>query len=542
MQGCTKEHGSGLQSGEQEPLKQAGVGVGVAESTLPQDETLERAAKAHHETPWCGRRQAARQCAHRRRRLAGRLCRSRSLACPGPSWQRRPVTSALGGGSHAPRRFVRPSSGVRSQACRTARRGAVCSRAAFYHFSGGISEEESTTMAAGKGVQESTPAYLGGLLDAGEGNMVTLAAGETRLVAHTAVLVTGSPVFAAMFRHNMEESGSGLVDIRDVDGPVLRELLTFMYTFHAPQLASMAAQLLVAADKYGVLSLKAQCEQQLATALAVDNAAATAVLAVRHCCPGLRLTTISYIKGRTHEVMATQGWADAVRTQPEDVIEVSKLLAETPESSVPATADCRPTSTSHGTQPLSDCGRTPTAAARHTPPPPDDSAVSRLRLLSEAERGRRLIEAAKEGVVEQLCRLLAAGADVGVRDRAWYSRTALHWAAVWGHVGAASCLIGASVEVDARGSRQTTPLHFAAANGHTALVQVLLDASADPNGRDDLGLTPLHLAARWGQTGVAVELLQAGADSVARDGGGRTPLDLAMQNNEQQLVEMLQQR
>ncbi|XP_049771206.1 GA-binding protein subunit beta-2-like [Schistocerca cancellata] len=128
---------------------------------------------------------------------------------------------------------------------------------------------------------------------------------------------------------------------------------------------------------------------------------------------------------------------------------------------------------------------------------------------------------------------------MGVRGRAWYSRTALHWAAVWGHVGAASCLIGAGAEVDARGSRQTTPLHFAAANGHTALVQMLLDASAEPNGRDDLGLTPLHLAARWGQTGVAVELLQVGAD---RDGGGRTHLDLAMQNNEQQLVEMLQQR
>ncbi|XP_049771205.1 ankyrin repeat domain-containing protein 65-like [Schistocerca cancellata] len=138
-----------------------------------------------------------------------------------------------------------------------------------------------------------------------------------------------------------------------------------------------------------------------------------------------------------------------------------------------------------------------------------------LQLLSEAERGRRLIEAAKEGAVEQMCRLLAAGAEMGVRDRAWYSRTVLHWAAVWGHVGAASCLIGAGAEVDARGSRQTTPLHFAAANGHTAL---------------------------GGQTGVAVELLQAGAVSVARDGEGRTPLDLAMQNNEQQLVEMLQQR
>ncbi|XP_049945397.1 ankyrin homolog [Schistocerca serialis cubense] len=396
-------------------------------------------------------------------------------------------------------------------------------------------------MAASNEVQESTVVHLGDLLDEGKGAMVTLVAGETRLVAHRAVLVTGSPVFASMLQHDTLEVGSCLVNITDVEGPVLRELLTYMYTLRAPRLASMAPRLLIAADKYCVSSLKAQCEQQLAAALAVDNAAATAVLAVRHCCPGLRQTAVSYIKGHTYQVMATQGWADAVRTQPEDVVELSRLLAETPpESSTPATAVCGPSSSSSspGTQPPSDHGRSPAVAAQHTPPPPDDAAVSRLRGLPRAKRGRRLIEAAKVGAVEQLRALLAAGADVTVRDEGNW--TALHWAADRGHVGAASCLVGAGAEVGARSREQSTPLHWAAYNGHTAVVRLLLAAYADPNVRDRYGRTPLHWAVRNVQAEVVAELLQAGADRGGRDDMGRTPLELAMNN--QELVDMLKER
>ncbi|XP_047100910.1 poly [ADP-ribose] polymerase tankyrase-1-like [Schistocerca piceifrons] len=388
-------------------------------------------------------------------------------------------------------------------------------------------------MAAGNEAQHSTPVYLGALLDDGEGATVTLVAGETRLVVHRAVLVAGSPVFAAMFRHDTAESRGGLVDVADVDGPVLRELLTYLYTLRAPQLASLAPRLLVAADKYGVASLKAQCEQQLAAGLTVDNAAATAVLAVRHCCPGLRQTAVSYIKGHTHRVMATQGWADAVRTQPEDVVELGKMLAETPpESSTPASPG-----PSAATQPPSG------AAARHTPPPPDDAAVSRLRSLSQRERGRRLIEAARQGAAEQLRELLAAGADVGAREE-WGGRwTALHLAAGRGHVAAASCLVGAGAEVDARTSRgQQTPLHWAADSGRAGVVRLLVDASADLNARDRRGQTPLHRAAERGRAEAAAELLLAGADRGARDEEGRTPLDLARKYGKQQLVDMLRQR
>ncbi|XP_049843302.1 putative ankyrin-containing lipoprotein Lxx09580 isoform X8 [Schistocerca gregaria] len=398
-------------------------------------------------------------------------------------------------------------------------------------------------MAATSEVEESTVVHLGDLLDEGKGAVVTLVAGETRLVAHRAVLVTRSPVFASMFQHDTLEVGSSLVNITDMEGPVLRELLTYMYTLRAPRLASMAPQLLTAADKYCVSSLKAQCEQQLATALAVDNAAATAVLAVRHCCPGLRQTAISYIKGHTYQVMATQGWADAVRTQPEDVVELSRLLAETPpEPSAPAAAVCGPSSSSSSssssTQPHSDHGGTPAVTAQHTPTPPEDAAVSRLRSLPRKKRAGRLIEAAKVGAVEQLRALLAAGADVMVREES--SWTALHWAAYRGHVGAASCLVGAGAEVGARSRKQSTPLHWAAYNGHTAVVRLLLAAYADPNVRDRYGRTPLHWAVRNVQAEVVAVLLQAGADRAGRDDMGRTPVELAMNN--QELVDMLKDR
>ncbi|XP_049955419.1 speckle-type POZ protein-like [Schistocerca serialis cubense] len=134
------------------------------------------------------------------------------------------------------------------------------------------------------------------------------------------------------------ESGSGLVDITEVNRPVLKELPTFMYTLRALQLVSLAPQLLVTADKYGVASLKAQCEQQLVTVLTVENAAATAVLVVQHWCPGLRQTAVSSVKGHMYQVMSS-GRVCIASAQPcVAIIEVSRLLAETPPEFRPGAA------------------------------------------------------------------------------------------------------------------------------------------------------------------------------------------------------------
>lgn len=63
------------------------------------------------------------------------------------------------------------------------------------------------------------------------------------------VPIARSPVFAAMFEHEMEERKQNKVAIIDVDQDVLKEMLRFIYTGKSPNLEKMADDLLAAADK-----------------------------------------------------------------------------------------------------------------------------------------------------------------------------------------------------------------------------------------------------------------------------------------------------
>ncbi|XP_049767815.1 GA-binding protein subunit beta-1-like [Schistocerca cancellata] len=237
--------------------------------------------------------------------------------------------------------------------------------------------------------------------------------------------------------------------------------------------------------------------------------------------------------------MMTQGWADAVVSHPQSVVELTRLIAEPPaDTSAPPSPEGRPDS-----QPRSDPSRTavttaPPAAPRHSPPP-DDAVVSRMRSISEEERGRRLIQAAKLGMEEELQVLLAAGANVRVRDENWSGWTALHWAAQWGHVEAVRRLVQGGAELDARDNCQSTPMHLAAFSGHTTVVKMLAASSADPNARNQWGATPLHCAAYCGYADVAAALLEVGANREVRENMGRTALDLVRLNKHEHLEKML---
>ncbi|XP_046984082.1 cortactin-binding protein 2-like isoform X3 [Schistocerca americana] len=511
--------------------------------------------------------------------------------------------------------------------------------------------------------KETPTVGLSALLDAGEGAVVTLVAGDARLAAHRAVLASRSPVFEAMFRHDPLEASNGQVAVQDVEGPVLRQLLAYLYTLQAPRLPSMSAQLLAAADKYGVSALKAECELQLAAQLSVGTAAATAALAVRHSSDSLKQAAIKFIRAHLVQVIFTPGWADALRSQPQDMADVYRLLLETPMETryadahreantgtplqtpsnttaqrqrLPATADGRTTpatelhsnrgwtsvtaappttlhstlwpdgstaSTLHtpasteisvapttqlqsnngdhsqtsasattptvasptlstdstaitllsspstavsrttpSTQPLSDHSWSRDAAAlttmsTHDTPPPDSVAIALLRTLSGEEKGRRLIQAAILGSMEELQALLAAGVNLGARDmNEW---TPLHWAAGRGYEEMVRRLLAAGADVGARDKFQQTPLHLAAWAGRPAVVSLLSASSADPNARDVDGWTPLHSAAFNDETEAATALLEAGADKGAIDNNGRTPLDIARQYNQQQVIDVL---
>ncbi|XP_047100874.1 protein phosphatase 1 regulatory subunit 12C-like [Schistocerca piceifrons] len=276
-----------------------------------------------------------------------------------------------------------------------------------------------------------------------------------------------------MFAHDMLEASCGQVSIDDVEGPVLRLLVAYTYTLQAPQLPDTAAQLLSAADKYGLSALKAACERQLISQLAVETAAATAVTAVRHSCPDATRAAVAFIKDHP-QVMATRGWADAVLEYPQEVIEVSSMLGEPPAEASSPTATGGGSTPSSDSQPLSGHSQTAAAAApptsaRHTPPP-DDAAVCRFR---DGDGFTALHYAARRGHAAVVRLLLSAASDPNARDR--WGQTPLHLAACWGHAEAAAALLQAGADRGVRTNFGETPLDFAREENHHEIVEMLTE-------------------------------------------------------------------
>ncbi|XP_049796031.1 ankyrin-2-like [Schistocerca nitens] len=402
---------------------------------------------------------------------------------------------------------------------------------------------ESLTVGLVQEAEEATAVDLGALLDAGDGAVVTLLAGDTRLVAHRAVLAARSAVFAGMLRRlTLEASSSSQLTLSDTEGPVLRQVLAYLYTLQVPQLPSMAPKLLVAADVYGLSVLKAHCEQQVVAQLSVETAAAAGVIAIRHSANRLKQAAVAFIKAHLLHVMATQGWAEAVVNDPQTVVELVRLIAETPtDTSTPSAGESRTGPSPQPHSGHSDDGRRPATPAPPTSPQaapqPDDAAVSLLRYLSGEEKGKMLVAAAKEGSVSKVRTLLAVGADVEAMDE--NQQNALHGAAAKGHVEVVRLLLEEGADVNARDLWRNTPLHQAAWNDNAAVVRLLAASSADCNARDDTGNTPLHDAAQRGQADAAIALLEAGADREVWNYDGDTPLDLAEWNNHEWLIDIL---
>lgn len=106
--------------------------------------------------------------------------------------------------------------------------------------------------------------------------------------------------------------------------------------------------------------------------------------------------------------------------------------------------------------------------------------------------------------------LLKEGADFTAVEQE-YQRTALHIAAMLGHLGAVKQLSQADI-INQTDSQHETALHMACYRGHTTVVKALLTAGADINATTAFGDNPLSLAVFAGHKDIAKLLLTQGAD------------------------------
>jgi speckle-type POZ protein len=102
-----------------------------------------------------------------------------------------------------------------------------------------------------------------------------------------------------MFEHKMLENERSRVEIEDIDGDIMLEILRFIYTGKTQNIEKLADALLSASDKYCLERLKVQCEETLCTTIDKDNVADTLILADLHSATQLRQQAIDFINTHT---------------------------------------------------------------------------------------------------------------------------------------------------------------------------------------------------------------------------------------------------
>ena len=95
-----------------------------------------------------------------------------------------------------------------------------------------------------------------------------------------------------------------------------------------------------------------------------------------------------------------------------------------------------------------------------------------------------------------------AGTNIDTVDD-WTGKTALHYAAEYGHLEIVELLLANGANVNRRDDDKATPLYFAAVGGFVDVARLLLDYGADINARDKAKESPMDGAVFFGHMNVA---------------------------------------
>ena len=127
---------------------------------------------------------------------------------------------------------------------------------------------------------------------------------------HRVVLASQSPVFRAMFEADMKEKQSGVIEVSDITPEAMSDLVTYLYTGTAPNLKTLARELLEAAEKYQLARLLMICETEQGDKMKEAGVIGTLILADLHGRVCLKKACLEYICLNSARVFETSEWED----------------------------------------------------------------------------------------------------------------------------------------------------------------------------------------------------------------------------------------
>ncbi|KAF4140933.1 BTB And C-terminal Kelch domain-containing protein [Phytophthora infestans] len=157
---------------------------------------------------------------------------------------------------------------------------------------------------------------------------------NNQLMSDVTFLVDGEPIyghkslcvrcnyFKAMFTGEMNESTADEVEISDVSRATFLSLLEYVYTDRLAVADDDVKELFVAADRYGIESLKRLCAQRLLKSVSVDNVASILQAADQHNSPSLRDECFAYTLKHFDTVSKTPSFLEMARNNIELALQI----------------------------------------------------------------------------------------------------------------------------------------------------------------------------------------------------------------------------
>ncbi|KAK4492551.1 hypothetical protein RD792_003363 [Penstemon davidsonii] len=190
--------------------------------------------------------------------------------------------------------------------------------------------------------------HFGQLLESGKGTDITLEVDDETFSAHKVVLAARSPVFRAQLYGPMKNQDTRCIKVEDIEAPVLKALLHFMYWDTLPDMEEltglnskwastlMSQHLLAAADQYGLERLRMLCEANLCENVAINTVATTLALAEQHHCLQLKAVCLKFVAlpENLRAVMQTDGFEYLKESCPNVLTELLEYVARTNEHSI----------------------------------------------------------------------------------------------------------------------------------------------------------------------------------------------------------------
>ncbi|KAL7298748.1 hypothetical protein TKK_0008497 [Trichogramma kaykai] len=120
----------------------------------------------------------------------------------------------------------------------------------------------------------------------------------TNIPAHKTILAAASPVFRALFTHDMLENKENVIEIADTSYNILVEMCRFIYIGKINSIETdIILQILAVADKYQIDHLKIKCAKILCADLSTENVIWILIAAHKH--------NVKYLENEVMKFVAT---------------------------------------------------------------------------------------------------------------------------------------------------------------------------------------------------------------------------------------------